>query len=145
MRFACSLLALGRRAEAARVLRPLFDEVAATGEIGGALFAGPTTVAKLATAQWRDELAPGHLAQLRGWAGRLQRAAPTGNEAGAGDRLTAREREILQQIAAGASNKVIARAFDLSPHTVKRHVANILDKLGVNSRTEAVHTYRSQL
>ena len=38
---------------------------------------------------------------------------------------------MLARMAAGDSNKLIARAFDLSPHTVKRHVANILDKLGV--------------
>lgn len=143
MRYACSLLALGRRAEAAKVLRPLFDEVAATGEIGGALFAGPATVAKLAAASWRDELAPNHLAQLRDWAGRTQIAVPTGRESNARNRLTAREREILQRIAAGDANKVIARTFDLSPHTVKRHVANILDKLGVNSRAEAVLAYRN--
>jgi LuxR family maltose regulon positive regulatory protein len=145
MRYACSLLALGRRAEAAGVLRPLFDDVAVTGEIGGALFAGPTMVAKLASASWRDELVPDHLGQLRDWAGRTQSAVPTRSESNAGDGLTAREGEILQRIAAGDTNKVIARAFDLSPHTVKRHVANILDKLGVNSRAEAVQSYRSQL
>ncbi|MBL8270660.1 LuxR C-terminal-related transcriptional regulator [Steroidobacter sp.] len=52
-------------------------------------------------------------------------------------RLTAREQEILERITAGDSNKVIARTFDLSLHTVKRHVANILTKLGVNSRVQA--------
>jgi DNA-binding NarL/FixJ family response regulator len=52
-------------------------------------------------------------------------------------RLTAREREILERITAGDSNKEIARAFDLSLHTVKRHVANILTKLGVSSRVQA--------
>jgi two-component system, NarL family, nitrate/nitrite response regulator NarL len=51
--------------------------------------------------------------------------------------LTAREREILQCIARGDSNKAIARTFDLSVHTVKRHVANILGKLGVSSRVQA--------
>jgi LuxR family maltose regulon positive regulatory protein len=51
--------------------------------------------------------------------------------------LSARELEVLRLIAAGDSNKLIARAFDLSPHTVKRHVANILDKLGVQSRGQA--------
>ena len=45
--------------------------------------------------------------------------------------------EDFRMIAAGDSNKLIARAFDLSPHTVKRHVANILDKLGVQSRGQA--------
>jgi len=52
-------------------------------------------------------------------------------------RLTAREQEILERITAGDSNKEIARAFDLSLHTVKRHVANILTKLGVSSRVQA--------
>jgi DNA-binding NarL/FixJ family response regulator len=51
--------------------------------------------------------------------------------------LTVREREILKCIALGHSNKAIARTFDLSVHTVKRHVANILGKLGVSSRIEA--------
>lgn len=51
--------------------------------------------------------------------------------------LTAREREILNCITRGDSNKAIARTFDLSLHTVKRHVANILGKLGVSSRTQA--------
>jgi LuxR family maltose regulon positive regulatory protein len=51
--------------------------------------------------------------------------------------LTLREHEILARIAAGDSNKQIARRFSLSLHTVKRHVANILNKLGVNSRVQA--------
>ena len=51
--------------------------------------------------------------------------------------LSQREREVLQRIAAGDSNKMIARALDLSPHTVKRHVANSLDKLGARSRSQA--------
>ena len=45
--------------------------------------------------------------------------------------------DLLERIAAGDSNKLIARAFDLSLHTVKRHVANILDKLALSSRGEA--------
>lgn len=51
--------------------------------------------------------------------------------------LTAREEQILARIAAGSSNKTIARTLDLSPHTIKRHVANILAKLGVSSRIQA--------
>jgi len=58
--------------------------------------------------------------------------------------LSERELEVLARLAAGDSNKVIARAFDLSPHTVKRHVANILDKLGVSSRGQAAAWYRSR-
>ena len=63
--------------------------------------------------------------------------------AGALEPLSAREMEVLAQIAAGDSNKVIARCLDLSPHTVKRHVANILGKLGVASRGQAAARYRS--
>ena len=51
--------------------------------------------------------------------------------------------EVLAHIAAGDSNKLIARYLDLSPHTVKRHVANILGKLGVASRGQAAARYRS--
>jgi LuxR family maltose regulon positive regulatory protein len=56
--------------------------------------------------------------------------------------LTGRELEVLERIAAGDSNKLIARAFDLSPHTVKRHVANLLDKLALDSRGRAAAWYR---
>jgi DNA-binding NarL/FixJ family response regulator len=51
--------------------------------------------------------------------------------------LSGREWEVLQCIAAGDSNKMIARALNVSPHTVKRHVANILDKLDLRSRSQA--------
>jgi LuxR family maltose regulon positive regulatory protein len=51
--------------------------------------------------------------------------------------LSQREHEVLRRIADGDSNKMIARALSLSPHTVKRHVANILDKLGARSRSQA--------
>jgi LuxR family maltose regulon positive regulatory protein len=53
------------------------------------------------------------------------------------DVLSAREREVLALLADGQSNKLIARALDLSLHTVKRHVANILTKLALDSRTQA--------
>ncbi|HSI58543.1 MAG TPA: LuxR C-terminal-related transcriptional regulator, partial [Ideonella sp.] len=58
--------------------------------------------------------------------------------------LSAREREVLARIASGDSNKLIARAFDLSPHTVKRHVANILDKLVLSSRVQAAAWHQAQ-
>ncbi len=51
--------------------------------------------------------------------------------------LTRREREILERLAAGESNKVIARHLGISDGTVKLHVKAVLRKLGVNSRVEA--------
>lgn len=52
--------------------------------------------------------------------------------------LTRREREILGMIAQGLSNPQIAARLVLSEHTVHRHVANILTKLGAHSRAAAV-------
>jgi DNA-binding NarL/FixJ family response regulator len=53
-------------------------------------------------------------------------------------RLTGRQAEILERMAAGQSNKTIARALDLSPSTVKTHAAAAFAALGAANRTEAV-------
>jgi DNA-binding NarL/FixJ family response regulator len=53
-------------------------------------------------------------------------------------RLTPREREVLALVAGGTSNKGIARQLQVSPNTVKFHVAAILDKLDASTRAEAV-------
>jgi DNA-binding NarL/FixJ family response regulator len=52
--------------------------------------------------------------------------------------LTLRERQVLALLADGASNKSMAKRLSLSPNTVRTHVQNILGKLGVHSRLEAV-------
>jgi two-component system, NarL family, response regulator YdfI len=54
--------------------------------------------------------------------------------------LTAREIQVLNQLANGLTNRAIAKAFHISEHTVKFHVSAIFLKLGVSSRTEAVAT-----
>ncbi len=64
-------------------------------------------------------------------AGRAPAAPPTTG-------LTPREREVLELLAAGASNKVIARRLGMSFHTAKAHVAAVLHKLGAASRADAV-------
>jgi DNA-binding NarL/FixJ family response regulator len=52
--------------------------------------------------------------------------------------LTAREREVLDWLALGLSNRAIAERLGISEHTVKFHVASLYGKLGVSSRAEAV-------
>jgi LuxR family transcriptional regulator, maltose regulon positive regulatory protein len=121
--------------EAAATLRPLFDQAAEDGGPGGALLA-PRELRNLAAAPWGGLLAPQRQAALRAWCG-LSREGAVPAEGAQAEGLTAREMQVLERIAAGESNKVIARALDLSLHTVKRHVANILGKLDLETRGQA--------
>ena len=52
--------------------------------------------------------------------------------------LTEREIEVLQLLAEGVGNKVIATRLNISEHTVKFHISSVLSKMGAASRTEAV-------
>lgn len=52
--------------------------------------------------------------------------------------ISARELEVLHHLAAGLSNKEIARVLDVSPNTVKTHVARLFAKLGAVRRTDAI-------
>ena len=58
----------------------------------------------------------------------------------AGMNLSEREQQVLEFVAAGKSNKEIAAVLEDTEATVKGHVTNILDKLGVRDRTQAVIT-----
>ena len=52
--------------------------------------------------------------------------------------LSARERTVLREIAAGRSSKQIARALGITERTVKFHVSSIMNKLGADNRAQAV-------
>jgi two-component system response regulator DesR len=60
------------------------------------------------------------------------------HEAPTGPPLSEREREVLEAIASGATNREIAGRLFLSPHTVKEHSSSLYRKLGVRNRAEAV-------
>jgi len=60
---------------------------------------------------------------------------------GAASLLSARERQLLDLLTHGLSNKELAHKLDLSPYTVKNHLARIFEKLHVRSRTAAVMAY----
>jgi LuxR family maltose regulon positive regulatory protein len=150
LRAAHALLQCGRRAEAAPLLASALERVLADGEAGHALMAGPAVLAALAAQDWGQAIGPrlrSALAELAAQSAALRGdlAAPTSrNDAasrevqiGAMALLSSRQREVLERVAAGDSNKLIARSLDISPHTVKRHVANILDKLDLGSRGQA--------
>jgi len=67
----------------------------------------------------------------------LQAGGPGGGRKDPLNSLTERERQILDHLARGESNKAIARALDISHDTVKLHVRHILSKLNLSSRVEA--------
>jgi LuxR family maltose regulon positive regulatory protein len=146
-------LQLGRTArDAAALLQPLFERHAGDVDIAPLWLVGPQRLRALAGARWAGALAPAQVAALARWAqGCAAPGPPAGGAAldapaaAAADMLLSeREREVLQRLAAGDSNKLIAREFDLSPHTVKRHVANILDKLNLRSRGQAAAWFHEQ-
>jgi DNA-binding CsgD family transcriptional regulator len=63
---------------------------------------------------------------------------PGGPPPETGVALTPRELDVLALIEEGASNKTIARRLSISVHTVKFHIASLLDKLDAEGRAEAV-------
>ena len=85
---------------------------------------------------------------LGAWAARqlTPRPAPSGFEVNqAAIRslgLTPRECEILERLASGQSNKELARALDISPNTIKTHLASLYAKLDVRNRIEAIEKAR---
>lgn len=135
-------------AEAAAWLRPMLQQ-AADGP-RGALFALPA-LRELAAAPWGGQLGTDELATLRAWGAPAAATAASERAAAAPlrpgplqDPLSARESEVLALMARGMSNKLIARELELSPHTVKRHVAHVLDKLGLASRSQAAAWFHAQ-
>lgn len=76
---------------------------------------------------------------IDGLQGQEQRATAQRRVAG----LSGRERQVLSLIARGGRNRDIAGDLDISEFTVKRHVQNILQKLGLSSRQDAAEFYRA--
>lgn len=56
--------------------------------------------------------------------------------------VTAKEQEVLALLAAGQSNKEIARSLEISPNTVKTHIQHLFEKLEVERRTQAIQKAR---
>ncbi len=154
-----ALLKAGRAGEAAAPLARALERAREWRAQGHALMAGPAVLGTLAAHPWGAALEPAlhaSLASLAAQSSALRGLAPAPAAAlapapasaapAAAESpgvLSSREREVLERIAAGDSNKLIARALDISPHTVKRHVANILDKLALQSRGQAAAWLRA--
>jgi DNA-binding NarL/FixJ family response regulator len=68
----------------------------------------------------------------------LDRFSQLSRRTPSGDELSERELEVLCLMAKGAANKEISAELNIAQSTVKTHITNIFQKLGVNDRTEAV-------
>jgi DNA-binding NarL/FixJ family response regulator len=107
-------------------------------QLGIAGFAPKTSRSAIIEAAIRLVLAggrylPPRLAELA-----VGQAGASGGAGMAAPRLTVRQLDVLRQIAEGGSNKEIARSLDLSPATIKAHIAAAIGALGAANRTEAV-------
>ena len=80
---------------------------------------------------------------LSSWRERYQKGPRPSSTLGITGLLSGRERNILELIGKGESNKEIARTLDIAPETVKSHVKNIFTKLGVEKRAQAVSRAQS--
>jgi two-component system, LuxR family, response regulator FixJ len=84
---------------------------------------------------------------IEAWARRAQRGADTevlSKTFSGHDLLTARERDVLNQIAAGSSNKQAGRELGISPRTIEVHRARIMEKLGAKNAADLVRIVLSE-
>lgn len=143
LRLAAAEAACGRAQACQALLQQVCSRLAAGLEDGPALMAGPRSIGELLAWAGSRGVDAALQARLRQWhsGGNAPPARPADDAA---TLLSARERQVLQRLAAGDTNKHIAQRLDLSPHTVKRHVANILEKLDARTRGQAAAWWRAQ-
>ena len=110
---------------------------------------GPQRRRPARTGRWRHRLVWVHDSGGRGDGLTVGDSCPVGEhrqdggeqrpaDGPSGSRLTPRQNELLRLLAAGHTNSQIARRLGISEGTVRTHLENIYDKLGVSSRTAAV-------
>lgn len=129
-----ALAGLGDRAAAMQQLESALRDAHASGFVRALLDAPPEFSALLAKFASSDAKAA-----LRDFAEAiLRRREGDGISDGPAATVSRREREVLQHLALGMSNKQIARALDVSDNTVRFHLKNLFSKLSVNNRTQAV-------
>lgn len=125
-----------RPADALAALQPGLIEWQRRGMPGVPLLQGPSLIPLLELAVKQDVQADFAQQILDLFPGNAKPRAITVPETG--QTLTPREAEVLKLLMAGASNKEIAAQLVITPRTAKAHVSNIMRKLDVSSRTEAV-------
>ena len=135
-----ALYALGEKTQALSTLERALSHAAPEGYIRLFVDEGMPMLTLLRQAQARG-ITPHYTATLLSAFGEpasLLPALHASRSSALVEPLTKREREVLELLLEGASNREIARRLVLSINTVKRHIYNICSKLGVQSRTQAI-------
>lgn len=128
---AACLGALGKTTEGAKVLKQVI-KASQTENIIRPFVEAKEHLLKLIEAAGRD-----------GFAWMLETLGENGQPV-EGPALTRREREILQLLAVGLSNQEMADRLVIAEGTLKRHIANLYQKLGVHNRTQAIRYFKQQ-
>jgi LuxR family maltose regulon positive regulatory protein len=136
--YALALDALGRRDAAIAAIRRALELAEPLGAVRSFLDAGAPARALLRAAPatlYRDTI-------LRAF-GDATSPAPSAGETPLVEPLSAREREVLRLLASGRTNEDIAGELSVALTTAKKHISNIIGKLGARNRTEAVAQARA--
>ena len=132
--------AIGRADRAMRVLAQALMQAEPEGYIRTFVDEGPHMAALLHQAALRG-VTPDYIARLLAAFPSIDHGIwPSSSAAtfGFNEPLSERELEVLRLLASGASNQEIAKVLSIAITTAKKHVSNIIRKLGVNNRTQAV-------
>jgi LuxR family maltose regulon positive regulatory protein len=140
-----ALLAQDERAESERLFSDILRAAAAAGLYQSILDDGPEIGARLRSFEGgargsgvSAELLSYAERLLAGWQERYQPEVAADALSEPVEALSLRERNILERIGQGQSNKDIARELAIAPETVKSHIKNIFIKLGVEKRAHAI-------
>lgn len=134
-------IARGRPAAAAAAMAPLLAACARDGTPGRLLLEGPAIEPTLRLAAAHGVETPLAEQALGILSGRWPEPAPASPLA---EPLSGRELDVLRLLAAGRSNRAIAEELTVTVGTAKRHVSNLMGKLGATSRLEAVALARGR-
>lgn len=136
--------AVGERDKAAEMVVEILEPALLEDDTGVLLESGGLTAPLLQHAKlWTRERGGSSLVR-QALTQALLEITPAGEPGSPIGMLSSREMEVLRELAQGSSNKLIARALQMTENTVKFHLKNVFQKLGVKHRAQAIRVAQDQ-